>query len=103
MMIDSVVWAQYVNVTDTQTDSHVATANVAPTHCVWWQNWSEQYCDVCMQLSVAASECGWWLCQTVKTWTGGDWWLCCQLTAVAGVSCVTTTGTTRLPDLSVSV
>jgi len=26
MMIDSVVWAQYINVTDTQTDSHVAIA-----------------------------------------------------------------------------
>jgi len=34
MMIDSVVWAQYINVTDTQTDSHVATANAAPTQCV---------------------------------------------------------------------
>jgi len=42
MMIDSVVWARYINVTDTQTDtqrdthtdSHVAIANVAPTHCV---------------------------------------------------------------------
>jgi len=27
MMIDSVVWAQYSNVTDRHTDSHVATAN----------------------------------------------------------------------------
>jgi len=26
-MIDSVVWAQYINVTDRHTDSHVATAN----------------------------------------------------------------------------
>jgi len=34
MMIDSVVWAQYSNVTDTQTDRHVAVANTAPTHCV---------------------------------------------------------------------
>jgi len=35
MMIDSVVWAQYINVTDTHTDSHVAIANApAPTHCV---------------------------------------------------------------------
>jgi len=31
MMIDSVVWAQYVNVTDRHTDSHVAIANAAPT------------------------------------------------------------------------
>jgi len=31
MMIDSVVWAQYINVTDTHTDSHVATAIVAVT------------------------------------------------------------------------
>jgi len=31
-MIDSVVWAQYINVTDRHTDSHVATANAAPTH-----------------------------------------------------------------------
>jgi len=29
MMIDSVVWAQYINVTDTQTDSHVVTP-IAP-------------------------------------------------------------------------
>jgi len=28
MMIDSVVWAQYINVT--HTDSHVAIANAAP-------------------------------------------------------------------------
>jgi len=38
MMIDSVVWAQHINVTDRhtdrQTDSHVAIANVTPTHCV---------------------------------------------------------------------
>jgi len=34
MMIDSVVWAQYINVTDTRTDSHDAVANAAPTHCV---------------------------------------------------------------------
>jgi len=27
MMIDSVVWAQYINVTDRHTDSHVALAN----------------------------------------------------------------------------
>jgi len=36
-MIDSVVWAQYINVTDrhthTHTDSHVATAIAAVTHC----------------------------------------------------------------------
>jgi len=41
MMIDSVVWAQYINVTDTETDrqidSHVAIANAAPTHCVGQQ------------------------------------------------------------------
>jgi len=29
MMIDSVVWAQYINVTDRHTDSHVAIANAA--------------------------------------------------------------------------
>jgi len=34
MMIDLVVWAQYINVTDTETDSHVATANAAPTHSI---------------------------------------------------------------------
>jgi len=34
VMIDSVVWAQYINVTDRHTDSHVAIANAAPTHCV---------------------------------------------------------------------
>jgi len=34
MMIGSVVWAQYINVTDRHTDSHVAIANAAPTHCV---------------------------------------------------------------------
>jgi len=34
MMIDSVVWAQYINVTDKHTDSHVTPANAAPTHCV---------------------------------------------------------------------
>jgi len=44
MMIDSVVWAQYINVTDTHhnswhTDSHVAIANAAPTHCVGRQKW----------------------------------------------------------------
>jgi len=37
MMSDSVVWAQYINVTDMQTDSHVAAANAAPAHCVGWQ------------------------------------------------------------------
>jgi len=35
MVIDSVVWAQYINVTDRHTDSHVAIAIAAPTHCVW--------------------------------------------------------------------
>jgi len=42
MMIDSVVWAQHINVTDTQTgkqtdrqtDRHIAIANAAPTHGV---------------------------------------------------------------------
>jgi len=42
MMIDSVVWAQYINVTDRHTDSHVATANDAPTHCVGRQKYP--YC-----------------------------------------------------------
>jgi len=28
-----VIWAQYINVTD----SHVAIANAAPTHCARWQ------------------------------------------------------------------
>jgi len=37
MLIGSLVWAQYINVKDTQTDSHVAIANVAPMHCVGWQ------------------------------------------------------------------
>jgi len=32
MMIDSVVWAQYISATDT--DSHVAIAMAALTHCV---------------------------------------------------------------------
>jgi len=32
MMIDSIVWAAYINVTDRQTDSHVAMVNAAPTH-----------------------------------------------------------------------
>jgi len=36
-MIDSVVWAQYINVTDAHTDSHVAIANAAPAHCIQWQ------------------------------------------------------------------
>jgi len=31
MMIDSVIWAEYINVTDTHTDSHIAFANAAPT------------------------------------------------------------------------
>jgi len=34
MMIDSAVWEQYINVTDTQTDSHLTIANAVPTHCV---------------------------------------------------------------------
>jgi len=40
MMIDLVVWAQYINVTDTQTDSRVAIANATPTHCVGRQKTS---------------------------------------------------------------
>jgi len=32
MMIDSVIWAQHINVTDRHTDSHVAIANTAPMH-----------------------------------------------------------------------
>jgi len=45
MMIDSVVWAQYINVTHShvamtwQTHCHVAVANAAPTHCVGRQKW----------------------------------------------------------------
>jgi len=38
MMIDSVVRAQNIDVTDRQTDSHVAIANAAPTHRVGRQN-----------------------------------------------------------------
>jgi len=38
MMIDSVVWAQYINSTDTHAHSHVAIANAALTHCVERQN-----------------------------------------------------------------
>jgi len=34
MMLDSVVWAQYINVTDKHTDSHVAIANAAQTQGV---------------------------------------------------------------------
>jgi len=38
MMIDSVVWAQYINVTDRQTDRqtdrYVTIADAVPTHCV---------------------------------------------------------------------
>jgi len=41
MMIDSVVWAQYINVTDIQKDrqthSHVTIANTISMHCVGWQ------------------------------------------------------------------
>jgi len=33
-MIHSVVRAQYINVTDTQTDSHVAIENAALAHCI---------------------------------------------------------------------
>jgi len=39
MMIDSVIWTQYIKVTETHTDSHVAVAaNPAPTHCTERQN-----------------------------------------------------------------
>jgi len=31
-MIDVVVWAQYINVTDTRTDSHVASGRCAKRH-----------------------------------------------------------------------
>jgi len=34
MMIDSVVWAQYINVKDRHTDSHVAIANAVAMHWV---------------------------------------------------------------------
>jgi len=37
MMIDLVVWAHYINVTDRHTDSHVAIVIAALTHCVVWQ------------------------------------------------------------------
>jgi len=33
MMIDSVAWAQYINVTDKHTDSYVAIANAASKQC----------------------------------------------------------------------
>jgi len=33
-MINSVIWAQYINVTDTHTDSHVTTATATLTRCV---------------------------------------------------------------------
>jgi len=33
-VIDSVVWAQYINVTDRHTDSHVAMEIAALIHCV---------------------------------------------------------------------
>jgi len=34
MMIDSVIWVKYINVTDRHTDSHTATAIAALTQCV---------------------------------------------------------------------
>jgi len=37
-MVDSVVWAQYINVTDRHTDRHVAVSRATPTHCVWRQH-----------------------------------------------------------------
>jgi len=44
MMIDSVVWAQYINVRDRQTDSHVAIANAVPTHQIVQQKLSSYIC-----------------------------------------------------------
>jgi len=41
-MIDSVIWAQYINVTRHR-DSHVAIANAAPTHCVRQQQNPDLY------------------------------------------------------------
>jgi len=41
MMMDSVVWAQYINVTHRQPHSHVAIAIAAITHCVGRQNLPE--------------------------------------------------------------
>jgi len=42
MMMDSVIWAQFINMTDGETNIHtdslVAIANAAPTHCVGRQN-----------------------------------------------------------------
>jgi len=37
MMIDPVVCARYIYVTDIQTDSHITIANAAPVHCIEWQ------------------------------------------------------------------
>jgi len=37
IMIDSVVWAQYINVTDRQIDRHIAIANAEPMNCVGQQ------------------------------------------------------------------
>jgi len=34
MKVDFVVFAQYIDVTDRHTDSHVAFANSVSTHCV---------------------------------------------------------------------
>jgi len=47
MMIDSVVWAQYINATDTQTDSRVAITNATPKHCVGWQKVAGVVIDHC--------------------------------------------------------
>jgi len=41
MMIDSVVWAQYINVTDRQTDRHVAIANSMPIHWCRVAKWQK--------------------------------------------------------------
>jgi len=40
MVIDLIVWTQYINVT-ANTDSHVATANAALTHCVGRQKFTD--------------------------------------------------------------
>jgi len=49
MMIDSVIWAQYINVTHTHThtDSHVAIANAALTHCVGRQKSVKSKLSIC--------------------------------------------------------
>jgi len=46
MMINQVDWALYINVTDTQTDSHISIANTALTHCVGWQKYLHLSCQL---------------------------------------------------------